>query len=86
VANTKSSEKRARQSRTRQARNTLISGRVKAAVRAVRDAAAKGDAAATQAALNAAFHTLQSAASKGVLHARNAARRMARLSALVSKR
>ena len=79
MARHKSAEKRARQSARRAERNTGIEHRVKQSVRAFREILASGDKAKTQEALRTATRELQKAASKGVLHARNAARRVSRL-------
>jgi small subunit ribosomal protein S20 len=79
VAKHKQAAKRARQAQKRAARNISIVSRVKNAVRGFRDALAAGDRAAIEAALKKAAQQLQRAASKGVLHKRNAARRVARL-------
>jgi small subunit ribosomal protein S20 len=79
VANTKSAEKRARQNAVRRARNQSIRTQVKSAVKHAREAFAGKDAAASQQALRDAMKMLSGAASKGVLHPRNAARRISRL-------
>jgi len=79
VANTKSAEKRARQNAVRRARNQSVRTQVKSAVKHARETFAGKDAAASQQALRDAMKTLSGAASKGVLHPRNAARRISRL-------
>lgn len=79
MARHKSAEKRARQSVKRQERNTSIESGVKTLVRAFREAMSTGDKAKASEALAAASRGLQKAASKGVLHKRNASRRVARL-------
>jgi small subunit ribosomal protein S20 len=79
VANTKSAEKRARQNGIRRARNQSLRTQVKSAVKHARETFAGKDSAASQQALRAAMKTLSGAASKGVLHPRNAARRISRL-------
>jgi len=52
---------------------------VKSAVKKAREALASKDPAKLQEALRAAERTLDKAASKGVLHKKNASRRIARL-------
>ena len=79
MANTKSAEKRARQNVVRRARNQSVRTQVKSAVKHAREAFATKDVAASQQALRDAMKTLSTAASKGVLHKRNAARRISRL-------
>jgi len=79
VANTKSAQKRNRQALKRRARNQAVRTQVKSAVKKAREALASKDPARIQEALRAAARTLDKAASKGVLHPRNASRRIARL-------
>ena len=79
MANTKSAEKRSRQNTKRRARNQSIRTQVKSAVKTARESFAGKDPAAAQQALRDAMKTLNGAASKGVLHPRNAARRISRL-------
>ncbi len=86
MANTKSAEKRSRQNDVRRARNQSVRTQVKSAVKAARDAFTKGDVAASQQALRQAVKTLSTAASKGVLHPRNASRRISRLAQALASR
>lgn len=79
MANTKSAEKRNRQAQKRRARNATVRTAVKGALKKARETIANKDAK-TPEALKDAVRTLSKAASKGVLHPRNAARRIARLS------
>jgi small subunit ribosomal protein S20 len=79
VANTKSAQKRNRQALKRRARNQSVRTQVKSAVKRAREALAAKDPAKAQEALRAAARTLDRAASKGVLHKKNASRRIARL-------
>ncbi len=81
MANIKSAAKRARQSVKRHARNKSVIASVRTQVRKAREAFATKDAAKIDAELRKAKGVLDRAASAGVLHARNAARRVARLSA-----
>lgn len=79
MANTKSAEKAARQSEKRQAQNRIYLGGARTAVKKARTAIAGGDAAGAEAAVQDAISTLDRAATKGVLHRNNAARRKSRL-------
>jgi small subunit ribosomal protein S20 len=79
LANTKSAQKRNRQSLKRRARNQSVRTSVKSAVKKAREALASKDPARIQEAFRAADRTLNQAASKGVLHKKNASRRIARL-------
>lgn len=79
MANTKSAEKRNRQAQKRRARNASVRTTVKNAVKEAREAIASKDPAKAKQALAAAARTLNTAASKGVLHARNVSRRISRL-------
>lgn len=80
MANTKSAIKAARKAAVRTLRNKMWKSMVKTAIRKVRDALAAGDVAAAQDLLRRAFKVIDKAASKGVIHANNAARKKARLS------
>ena len=79
MANTRSAQKRNRQALKRRARNQAVRTQVKSAVKKAREALAAKDPAKAQEALRAAARTLDKAASKGVLHKKNASRRIARL-------
>ena len=79
MANTKSAPKRNRQALKRRVRNQAVRTQVKSAVKKAREALASKDPAKLQEALRAAERTLDKAASKGVLHKKNASRRIARL-------
>ncbi|MBN9686618.1 30S ribosomal protein S20 [Corallococcus interemptor] len=85
MANTKSAEKRYRQSLKRRARNVNVRTTVKDAVKSAREAIASKDGSKTTDALKAASKTLNKAASKGVLHKRTAARRISRLAKAAAK-
>lgn len=84
MANHKSAIKRARQNRERRTRNrhyrTLVRGRIKA-LRAAIDA---GDLETAEQLLPSTVSTLQRVAQKGVLHKRNASRRISRLTRQVN--
>ena len=83
MANLPSVEKRHRQSLKRNARNVQKRTQVKTAVKKLRDAIAKKDAAKAKEALREAASVLSKAASKGVLTDRNVSRRIGRLSKAV---
>jgi len=80
MANLKSAEKRNRQMQKRRARNAAVRTQVRNVLKKAREAIATKDPQKTKEALQAAMRALNRAASKGVLHSRNAARRIARLS------
>lgn len=81
MANTKSAAKRARQSLKRRAANRSTTSAVRSQLRKTREAIATKDPAAIEVELRAATRILDRAASSGVLHKRNASRRVARLAA-----
>jgi small subunit ribosomal protein S20 len=80
VANTKSAEKQNRQAHKHRARNQSITSALRTQVRKFREAVASGDATKVKAELSAAVRAISKAASKGVIHHRQASRRIARLS------
>jgi small subunit ribosomal protein S20 len=84
VANTRSAEKRNRQSKKRHDRNVAVRTMVKTAVKKAREAIASKDPKKAEEAIRAATVTLSKAASKGVLHAKNASRRISRLARQVA--
>ena len=79
MANTHSAVKRNRKTIKRTTRNTAVRSSVKTAVKKAREAIAAGDPAKAKEAVRLAARALNKAASKGVLHARNAERRIARI-------
>ena len=79
MANHKSALKRVRQSETRRLRNRINKTKVKNAVKTARNAIGEAPEVAADA-LKKAMSALCKAASKGTLHRRNVARRVARLS------
>jgi small subunit ribosomal protein S20 len=80
VANTRSAEKQNRQAHKHQARNAHVLSTLRTSMRKFREAAAAGDAAKTKEELAAAVRQIAKAASKGVIHKGQAARRISRLS------
>lgn len=85
MANHASALKRHRQSLKLRDRNRACKTRVKNIVKTVREAVSKNDLEAARTALKEASSVLDKAASKGVLHRRNAARRISRLAQAVEK-
>ena len=84
LANIKSAKKRVLIAETRTARNKAIKSEVKTAIKKVDAAVAANDKAAANAALTDAISTISKAASKGVYHKNNAARKVSRLSKAVN--
>lgn len=85
MANHKSALKRHRQSLVRNERNNIMRTRIKNVVKSVRSAVEANDKDQASVALNKADSVLDKAASKKVIHARNAARKISRLQAAVNK-
>ena len=79
MAHSKSAKKRHRQSLVRAERNLVHRSAARTAVRAAREVIEDGDKDAAAAAVSAANKVLDRTASKGVIHANNAARRKSRL-------
>jgi small subunit ribosomal protein S20 len=75
VANIKSQIKRIGQNERRRVRNKAVKSELKTAVRKFREAADKGDSATAATPLRTASRLLDKAASKGVIHANQAANR-----------
>ena len=69
---------------TKAARNKAIRSKVKTAIKKVDAAVAAGDKAAAQAALLAATTEIDKAATKGVYHKNNSARKVSRLAKMVN--
>jgi small subunit ribosomal protein S20 len=79
VANIKSQIKRNRQNEAARLRNKSVRSSLKTAVRKANEAIAAGDSAAATAAVKNASRQLDKAASKGVIHANQAANRKSSL-------
>ena len=85
MANIKSAKKRILVTETKAARNKSIRSEVKTVTKKVEAAAvAANDKEAAKAALTVAISTIESAASKGVYHKNNSARKVSRLTKLVN--
>lgn len=85
MATHKSAEKRARQSTKRAARNKQVLGAVRTTEKKLRTALASGDAKSAQEALKTYMSKATKAATKGVIKAQQASRKVAQLSAHVAK-
>lgn len=83
MANTTSAKKATRKIARRTAVNKARRSRVRGFVRKVEEAIASGDKALAQAAFQAAQPELMRAATKGVLHANTASRKVSRLASRV---
>ena len=85
MANIKSAKKRVITDQKNAARNKMIRSGVKTSIKKVDAAIAAGDKAQAQERLKLTVSEINKAASKGVFHKNNAARKVARLSKAVSK-
>ena len=84
LANIKSAKKRILVTEIKTARNKSIRSEVKTAIKKVEAAVAANDKEAAKTALTAAISTIESAASKGIYHKNNSARKVSRLTKLVN--
>ena len=84
MANIKSAKKRILVNRTKAARNKSIKSAVKTSIKKVEAAVVAKDKEAAVAALANAISTIDKAATKGVYHKNNAARKVSRLSKAVN--
>lgn len=84
MANTKSAEKRHRQSERRRARNNALESRMRTAVKKLRQAVGAGDAAAAEALLQSTLSVVDKTAQKGAIHRNAAARTKSRLTKAVA--
>jgi small subunit ribosomal protein S20 len=85
VANIKSQQKRIKTNEAARLRNKAVKSGVKTAVRKVREAVAAGDKDKATELVRAASRSLDKAASKGVIHANQAANKESALAAAVNK-
>ena len=85
MATHKSALKRHRQSLKRRARNRVVIGGVRRAIKRTRTAVEAGDIETAREALAVAISRLDRAAEKGVMHKNTAARKKSRLTRLVNK-
>lgn len=84
MANIKSAKKRILVIKTKTERNKAIKSKVKTYVKKVLSAIESGNKDQAKVALNDAYRVIQQAASKGVFHKKNAARKMSKLSIAVN--
>ena len=85
LANIKSAKKRILVTRTKTERNKAIKSGVKTAIKKVYAAIESGNKDAAKAELTAATKTIEMAATKGVYHKNNAARKVSRISKAVNE-
>lgn len=86
MANHSSALKREKQSRQRRLRNAGVKSRIKTAVKKLEQSLAGGGAESARPLLAQAVSLIDRAGSKGVLHPRNASRKISRLSKKAHKR
>lgn len=84
MAHHKDAIKRIRTSQAARGRNRAYKSRMRGEVKDLRTIIAKGDLAAAEAALRTTVSELQTLARKGVIHRRNADRKVGRLARAVS--
>ncbi|MCF2641787.1 MAG: 30S ribosomal protein S20 [Roseburia sp.] len=85
MANIKSAKKRILVNETKAARNKAIKSKVKTSIKKVEAAVNAKDKAAATAALTVAISEINKAASKGIYHKNNSARKISRLTKAVNK-
>ena len=85
MANTKSAKKRIRQNEKRRIRNREVMSRTRTYLKRADKSIESGDYPASEEAVQKAISELDRAASKGVIHKNNAARRKSRLMARLNK-
>lgn len=85
MANHKSALKRIRQNERRRVRNRYWRVTMRTSIRRVRSAVSEGRVDDAQTALRGAIRMIGKVASKGVIHKRQASRRISRLQRLVNK-
>ncbi len=84
MANHKSAEKRNRQNKIRNARNTHIRSTMRSLVKKLRIASTEGDVETAKTLLEKVVPYIDKAATKGVIHKATASRKISRLTKLVS--
>lgn len=85
LANIKSAKKRINVIEKKTLRNKMIRSKVKTVIKKVEATIAAGDKAVAQQALVVATSEINKAASKGIYHKNNAARKVSRLAVAVNK-
>ena len=84
MANHKSALKRARQNEIKRMRNKVVRTGTKSIIKKVRAAVSENSAEKAMAELNNAKSVIDRAAQKGILHKKNAGRKISRLTKLVN--
>jgi small subunit ribosomal protein S20 len=84
LANHASALKRHRQAEKRRTKNSSVKSNIKTALKRVKSTIAEGKAPEATEAVRHAISALDKAASKGVLHRRNASRKASRLARLLN--
>ena len=84
MANIQSAIKRDRQNAKRRAHNRHFRSSMRNQIKSLRTAIESGDAAAAKSLLPLAVASIQRTAQKGIIHKKNAARRVSRLSKAVN--
>ena len=84
MANHKSAEKRNRQNKIRNARNTHIRSTMRSYIKKIRTAIAEDDLDTAKTLLEKAVPYIDKAASKGVIHKATASRKIGRLAKLIN--
>ncbi len=84
MANHKSAEKRNRQNKIRNARNTHIRSTMRSYIKKIRTAIAEGDMDTAKTLLEKTVPYIDKAASKGVIHKATASRKISRLAKLIN--
>jgi len=84
VANIKSAQKRIRTISTKTAQNKMIKSQVKSAVKKVFTAIEEGNKTVAEESLKNAISKINKAATKGIFHKNNAARKVSQLTKMVN--
>ena len=85
MANTRSAQKRARQNEKRRLRNRVYRSRARTFIKKTRRLIEEGRLEEAEAMALQAIRTLDKAASKGIIHKNNAARRKSRLMRMLNR-
>lgn len=85
MANTKSAKKRIRQNEKRRLRNRFFKGNARSFIKRARLAIQQGNLEEAEMWVRKAYKALDKAASKGVIHPNNAARRKSRLMSMLNR-
>ena len=85
MPNIKSAEKRVRQNVKRELRNRRTKSMLKSSIRRFEESLQSGDMEEAKVKLNAAVRQIDRAATRGVVHKNNAARKKSRLSRIFSQ-